>query len=68
MLAFAPSKIFQLYYFRMFISLIVVGFLHGFILLPLFLSMVGIEIDSDKDKLGENDNDNHNENQRNDDK
>ncbi len=29
----------------MFISLIVVGFLHGFVLLPLFLSMVGIEID-----------------------
>lgn len=45
MLSFAPSKIFQLYYFRMFISLIIVGFLHGFILLPLFLSMFNIDTD-----------------------
>jgi Niemann-Pick C1 protein len=34
----APSKIFQIYYFRMFFFLIIVGFFHGFMLLPIFLT------------------------------
>jgi len=42
-LAFAPSKIFLIYYFRMFISLIVVGFIHGFILLPLTLTYLKLD-------------------------
>lgn len=41
-LFFAPSKVFQVYYFRMYFFLIVVGFFHGFVLLPLFLSHVNI--------------------------
>ena len=34
----------------MFISLIVVGFIHGFMLLPLFLSLVGPEKDNINDE------------------
>lgn len=41
-LLFAPSKVFQIYYFRMYFFLILVGFFHGFILLPLFLTYVNI--------------------------
>lgn len=41
-LAFAPSKVFQIYYFRMYFFLILVGFFHGFVMLPLFLSYVNI--------------------------
>jgi Niemann-Pick C1 protein len=39
-LLFAPSKIFQIYYFRMYFFLILVGFFHGFMLLPIFLTMI----------------------------
>lgn len=46
-LGFAPSQIFQLYYFRMFICLIVSGFFHGFIILPIVLSIFKIEEDKD---------------------
>ncbi len=42
-LYFAPSKVFQIYYFRMYFLLIVVGFFHGFVLLPLFLTFVNID-------------------------
>ena len=41
-LSFAPSKIFQIYYFRMFFFLILLGFFHGFVLLPIFLSYINI--------------------------
>ena len=41
-LAFAPSKVFQIYYFRMYFFLILVGFFHGFIMLPIFLTYVNI--------------------------
>ena len=48
-LLFAPSKVFQIYYFRMYFFLIVVGFFHGFMLLPLFLTYVNIRsTESDK--------------------
>ena len=51
-LLFAPSKVFQIYYFRMYFFLIVVGFFHGFMLLPIFLTYVNVrskddEIDSE---------------------
>ena len=52
-LFFAPSKVFQVYYFRMYFFLILVGFFHGFILLPLFLTYVNIAGDSKKVEVGE---------------
>jgi len=51
-LYFAPSKIFQLYYFRMFIFLIIIGFIHGFMILPIFLSI--FDLGSDHKKLSLN--------------
>ena len=41
-LGFAPSKVFQIYYFRMYFFLILVGFFHGFVLLPIFLTYFNI--------------------------
>jgi Niemann-Pick C1 protein len=38
-LLFATSKIFQIYYFRMYFFLIVVGFFHGFVMM-IFLSHI----------------------------
>ena len=43
-LFFAPSKVFQVYYFRMYFCLIIVGFFHGFVLLPLFLTHINIGV------------------------
>lgn len=40
-LAFAPSTLFRLYYFRMYLLIIVLGVFNGLCLLPVLLSWIG---------------------------
>lgn len=40
-LAFAPSTLFQLYYFRMYIFIIIIGVFNGLMFLPALLSLIG---------------------------
>ena len=40
-LAWAPSKLFRLYYFRMYFAIIILGAFHGLMVLPVILSLIG---------------------------
>ena len=40
-LVFAKSQLFEVYYFRMYMSMVVIGAAHGLIFLPVLLSFVG---------------------------
>lgn len=44
-LAFAPSTIFRLYYFRMYLFIIFMGVFNGLMVLPLLLKYIGPEPD-----------------------
>lgn len=40
-LRFAKSEVFVVYYFQMYLALVIIGFLHGLIFLPVLLSLCG---------------------------
>lgn len=54
-LAFAPSTLFKLYYFRMYMFIIVLGVFNGLFFLPVLLSFIGPDPDEKDIEDKEND-------------
>jgi len=54
-LAFAPSTLFKLYYFRMYMFIIVLGVFNGLFFLPVLLSLIGPAPDEQDIEAKEND-------------
>lgn len=44
-LGFAPSNLYNIYYFRMYLMMIAVGIFNGMMVMPTFLSLIGPEPD-----------------------
>lgn len=45
-LAFASTQIFEVYYFRLYLALVILGAAHGLVLLPVLLSLIGPKLSS----------------------
>ncbi|KAH9099720.1 hypothetical protein Ae201684P_018731 [Aphanomyces euteiches] len=54
-LAFAKSELFLVYFFRMYLSIVVLGALHALVLLPVLLSICGSEAQSEQKALSPTD-------------